>query len=156
MSTNKFIEIVKFSKSLLFLVIIQLIIFLIYIFNKKEGDFSIYIIFFTIISLAILTKLKIEIDKYSIRYKLFPFHLFYKKIDLAEIEEINLINLNALNDFWGWGFRYSSKYGWSYVLDGNYGLFLKLKTGKKLTFTINNKEELTKFFEKNNISFKTC
>jgi hypothetical protein len=69
------------------------------------------------------------------------------------IEEISVINLNAINDFWGWGLRYSSKYGWGYILNGESGLFIKLKSGKKITFTITNKDELIKYFEENNIPF---
>jgi hypothetical protein len=90
----------------------------------------------------------------SLNYKLFPIHLRSKVIEWNNINKLEVIKIDALSDFLGWGFRYSSKYGWGYIFDSNYALFITLNSGKKITMTIDNKDEIIKFFVENNIPFQ--
>lgn len=150
---SKINQSIKFSSSLLILVFIQLIVVVAYLYNKKEDDIVLYSISFLLVLFALITTLRLEIDNNHFKYQLFPFHIKKKVIDLNLIEEIKIINVDALGDFLGWGIRYSSKYGKAYILNSEYGLFLKLKNGKKITFSLSNKDDLINFLETHNIPY---
>ena len=78
-----------------------------------------------------------------------------KMLEWSSAQTIEIIKIDALSDFLGWGLRYSKKYGWGYILGNDYAIFVTLKNNKKYTFTIKDKDLIIAFLEKNNISFKT-
>lgn len=95
----------------------------------------------------------IVMDSVCFRYKLFPFHINYKKIDWKDLDVIHFSNISALSDLLGWGLRYSKKFGWAYIFNSDDVILLQLKNGKKIAITIKNKSEIIEFLRANKISF---
>jgi c-di-AMP phosphodiesterase-like protein len=152
MQKKEFKETTGFPMFIIVLFFVQFAFFIIYTINNKEDKsliyFSIGILFLGI--LMLLTRLKIRITKNEIEYKMTPF--IYKKILMKDINEIKIIKISALSDFSGWGIRYSKKYGWGYITNSDYGLFIEKNNGKKLTFSIKNNSELNEYLNDHNKS----
>jgi hypothetical protein len=74
-----------------------------------------------------------------------------KKIRWDEIKEIQLVHTDPISDFGGWGVRLSRKYGKAFITGGQEIIFLKLKNGRKRSFSVQNKEKLEAFLKENNI-----
>lgn len=129
------------------LISLTLIIIILLCFLSIPNDLStIYWVVFLIIPLAILFlfgSLRVELNKKGIYYTMFPF--VNKKIAWNEIENLEIKNISPLRDFLGWGFRYSPKYGWSYILDTNYAISIVKKNGKKLALSINDKDKALEY-----------
>ena len=90
----------------------------------------------------------------SFKYKLFPIHFHYKEIHWNEISHVQIYKINARSDFFGWGSRYSRKYGWAYIFNSNDAILLTLKkSNKKITITIKDKAEILKYLNDNKIPF---
>jgi hypothetical protein len=76
-----------------------------------------------------------------------------KKIRWDEIKEIQLVHTDPISDFGGWGVRLSKKYGKAFITGNNEIIFLKLKNGKKRSFSVRNKEKLLRFLNENKIKY---
>lgn len=138
-------------KFILVIFIVQFIVFLLYSFNNKEDKSLIY---FSIGILLIgiflaFTKLVLKINKNSIIYKFTPFTS--NKMSWEDVKKIELVKLSALSDFLGWGIRYSKKYGWGYITDSEYGLFIEKQNGKKVTISVKDKDTLESFLTENKL-----
>ncbi|PUU70167.1 hypothetical protein DBB36_10080 [Flavobacterium sp. WLB] len=136
------IEIKEISKlpSFIFVLFgIQLIVFLCLIIKREKSDWEIFYVLLPVTMIFTFLKMTFIINAELLQYKLTPFHFSYKKIMWKDVEAIKISKIDALSDFLGWGVRYSRKYGWSYIFNSNDIIFLKLKSGKKITFTIKNK-----------------
>lgn len=68
-----------------------------------------------------------------------------------DVKKIELVKLSALSDFLGWGIRYSKKYGWGYITDSEYGLFIEKQNGKKVTISVKDKDTLESFLMENKL-----
>jgi len=64
-----------------------------------------------------------------------------KNIEWSDVEKVDVVNYG----FVGYGLRMSHKFGTVYNVDGKYGLFITLKSGKKITIGTQKKEELEDF-----------
>lgn len=152
MQKKEFNEITRFPNFIIILFFVQFFLFIIYTLNNKEDKgliyFSVGILFIGI--LMFLTRLKIKITKKEIEYKMTPF--IYKKISTKDIKKIQLIKISALTDFSGWGIRFSKKYGWAYITNSGYALFIEKNNGKKLVFSIKNKDDLNEYLNEYNKS----
>lgn len=84
----------------------------------------------------IFVRLIIENNKDRSRYRLFP--LINKSICWSEVKDIEVVKISAISDFLGWGIRFSKKFGWSYITNSEYGLFIRKNNGKKITLSIKN------------------
>lgn len=132
-----------FPKVISIIFIFQFILFGIFSFSNDELSF-IYWAVFLILPLSILFlfgNLKVELNDSGIHYKMFPF--VNKTIAWNEIEKYEIVKISPLVDFMGWGIRYSSKYGWSYILDTNYAIFIQKKNGKKSALSVKNETEIS-------------
>ncbi|WP_143736414.1 hypothetical protein [Moheibacter sediminis] len=108
----------------------------------------IYWVVFLILPLVIIflsVNLKVEFNKNEIHYTLFPF--VNKKLAWNEIDKYEIVKISPLGDFMGWGFRYSSKYGWSYILDTKYAIAIQKKNGKKLALSVKEGQEILSYLE---------
>lgn len=76
---------------------------------------------------------------------MFPF--LNKKLAWNEIEKYEIVKISPLADFMGWEFRYSAKFGGSYILDTNYVIAIQKKDGKKLVLSVKDKQEISAFLE---------
>lgn len=82
-----------------------------------------------------IIKLTVVIRAEGIEYKFPPFHNKYKRIAWEEIASVELMRINPLKEFGGWGLRYG-KLGTAYTTRGRYILHIKQKTGKSINLTI--------------------
>jgi hypothetical protein len=82
-----------------------------------------------------IIKLTVVIHAEGIEYRFPPFHNKYKRIAWEEIASVELMKINPLKEFGGWGLRYG-KLGTAYTTRGRYILHIKHKTGKSINLTI--------------------
>ena len=80
-------------------------------------------------------KLHVTINTEGITYRYPPFHIKPKQLTWANIESAELMKINPLKEFGGWGLRYG-KLGTAYTTRGRYILHIKQKTGKSINLTI--------------------
>jgi hypothetical protein len=99
-----------------------------------------------------LFRLKVEFTSTDLKYSFFPFTIVSKTIQWSDIDTIQIKNADALSNFFGWGVRYSKDYGWAYITNCEYAIYLTKKNKKRLVISIKDKEEVVDFFAKNNIS----
>ena len=92
-----------------------------------------FILPLSITLLLFLLKLSIKIDKEYFMFKMFPFHLHYRKIRLTEIVDATIKEYNTDRSFhgWGMGFSWNRKYK-SYTVKGYTGVEISLTDGKKI------------------------
>ncbi|MBZ0326578.1 MAG: hypothetical protein K8F54_03155 [Altibacter sp.] len=113
--------------------------------DNPMSDFGLIIfcvIIFGVIALFWFMRLKTEIDENEIRMKFFPF--VKKKVHWKEIKSVEIVNYG----FVGYGIRIGSKYGTVYNTNGNKGLAIELKNGKKFVIGTQKVSELNKIVEK--------
>jgi hypothetical protein len=152
MKQNTYLQTTKFSKILLFLLFLTIIPILFFCLKENKIDWILFLILFFMILIISVFSCKIAINNCELRYNLFPL-ILNKTIKWDDVVKVELIRINALYDFFGWGLRYSIKYGWGYIFEGDYGLFINTNNGRKIVFSIKNIDELGAFLEKNQIDF---
>lgn len=151
---NEIKEISRLPGFILLLFAVQIIVVLFLYFNRKETDLGVFYVLFPVALILAVFKLTVLISVDSFKYKLFPFHFFYKKIAWEQIEMIQFSKIDALYDFLGWGLRYSGKYGWGYIFNSGDVILIRLKNGKKRAVTIKDRVSIIQFLTANNIPFK--
>ena len=80
-------------------------------------------------------KLHVTVNAEGITYKYPPFHNKPKQMPWANIESAELMKINPLKEFGGWGLRYG-KLGTAYPTRGKYILHIKMRQGKPINVTI--------------------
>jgi hypothetical protein len=90
--------------------------------------------FISILFLTSTIQLTYNANKIVVKY----FYLFQKKIDLNDIDTIDMVYIDALSDFLGIGYRISDKYGIGIIAGDGNALLFKLKNNKKITVSIEN------------------
>ena len=143
---NIFLKKVKFPKIIIFIFWIQFIFFGAYFYNKMEASLLIFFIGLILLGVFLSSSYtKLKITESHIEYGLIP--LKKNIIKWNNVQKYEILKISALSDFLGWGIRYSKKFGWCYIMRGDYVLCLTLYSGKKRTISIVNKEELERFLE---------
>lgn len=141
------------SKLVLFVFFIQFLGFLGFYFKNKDDDGSLIFFSIGIVLIGVVlafTRLSLMLSKDEIRYRFSPFPLRFIKWN--EIETLKIVKISALSDFFGWGIRYSKRFGKGYIIESDYALFITKKDGNKITISIQNKEKVNQFLNENNIS----
>ena len=97
-------------------------------------DISILLLLPLAISLLLLfLKLSVRIDKNYLMYKMFPFHLTYRRIKLDEISNVTVKEYNTDRTFHGWGMGIPLNKNYkSYTVKGYKGVEISLNDGKKI------------------------
>ena len=93
-------------------------------------------------------KLHVTINIEGITYKYPPFHIKPKQMPWANIESAELMKINPLKEFGGWGLRYG-KLGAAYTTRGKHILHIKMRKGKPINLTIVDYKTLLEFAESN-------
>ncbi len=83
----------------------------------------------------------------GIAYRFFPLQLKERFARWEELREIYLRGYSAMGEYGGWGLRYGFGLGWGYIAEGEYGLQLVYKSGKKRFISTQRMEELKIFLE---------
>jgi hypothetical protein len=86
--------------------------------------------------------LNTEIDNNEIKIHFKPF--LKKKVNWNEIKSVKIVNYG----FVGYGIRFGSKHGTVYNTNGNKGLAIELKNGKKFVIGTQKETEMNTFVEK--------
>jgi hypothetical protein len=96
------------------------------------GLWLVWAIFGVGLPLFILSiKLVVEVKPSGLRVRYFP--ISSRFFPFSEIREYRSVRFRPLWDFGGWGIRYSSEKGWAYLVNGNQGVELVLRSGKRMT-----------------------
>ena len=84
------------------------------------------------------------------------FGLPFLRLKLANVQSVEVMRFNALADFLGWGlYRYSlSLRAWGFVLGGNRGVMIHMKSGRKFFIGSNTPEKLAAATEAARIAAK--
>jgi hypothetical protein len=151
MNSEIFQEKLDFPKAFAILLIFQAIVGSFILLKDNESPLIIIVITIPLTLLFLFSALKLNLNPQYFEYYFFPFMLKPKKIRWDEIKEIQLVHTDPISDFGGWGIRLSRKYGKAFITGGQEIIFLKLKNGKKRSFSIQNKEKLEAFLKENNI-----
>lgn len=118
MKQNTYLQTTKFPKILRFLLFFTIIPILFFCLKENKIDWILFLILFFIILIISVFSCKIAINNCELQYNLFPL-ILNKTIKWDDVVKVELIRINALYDFFGWGLRYSIKYGWGYIFEGD-------------------------------------
>lgn len=86
-------------------------------------------ILFLVLFLTLKLETKVRSDGLYVRF--FPFHIRYKKFGAADLERYYARTYKPMLEYGGWGIRFG-KNGRAYNANGNKGVQLVLKNGKRL------------------------
>jgi hypothetical protein len=92
-----------------------------------------------------LTTVRIDTD--AVNYRFLPIQLKYRKIKRSDIEKMDVITYDPMEDYGGWGIRFSGK-GKAYTAKGNHGLYIQLFTGKNILIGTSKPQEMQRFLSK--------
>ena len=98
------------------------------------------VLFLIFMLLVLGLKLKWTISKDSFTFKYNPFYNKWRTIPLAEIKKIEIMRINPLKEFGGWGFRYG-KLGQAFTTTGRMIIHIETTKGQKLNFSVENTEK---------------
>lgn len=153
MDSKGFQEKSGFPKFILIILVFQSIVTTLILLKDKESPWIVLYVTVPLILLFAFSFLRLNINQNHFEYSFFPFTFKTTKIHWNEIQEIQFVNTDPISDFGGWGVRLSRKYGKAFITGDNEIIFLKLKNGKKRSFTIKNKNKLIIFLEENKINY---
>ena len=87
-------------------------------------------------TLIFIFKLKTRIDEKGIHYQFFPIHFSLKTIHWSALEKVYIRKYDALSEYGGWGYKggffWNKNKGSAINVNGEYGIQLVYKNGKKL------------------------
>lgn len=110
--------------------------------NSENFNYEYLLILFAwalVYFLLLSAHLKWSISKDSFEYSFFPF-IRKKSIPKNSITQLEIIKINPILDFGGWGIRYSRKYGRAYTTSGRHVLHIEYGENKKLNLTVTHPE----------------
>ncbi|MBU0695273.1 MAG: hypothetical protein KKE39_01925 [Bacteroidetes bacterium] len=156
---DMYIEEQKFNQKWIYILLITILILFItgLIYQKITGhlignqpmsnnQYLFCIIFFIFLIIAIKKlKIKLTIDKSGIIISLFSLKFIKYKWD--NIEKVFIRNYDTIGEFGGWGVRYSFSNGLAFIISGNKGLQIVLKTNKKVLISTQLPEKLQSFLD---------
>ena len=118
--------------------------------SGKIGIFISLTILLLVGLLFLNLKLKTRIDEKGIYFQFYPIHFSYRTIAWNEISTCYVRQYNAFLEYGGWGFRISfrQKIGRAYNVQGNIGLQIDLKNGKKILIGTQKKEDMQRVIDK--------
>ena len=99
---------------------------------------SILLLVFILIGFGLTLKWTISKDAFSFKYP--PFYNKWRKIPLSEIKKMEIMRINPLKEFGGWGFRYG-KLGQAFTTTGRMIIHIETTSGQKMNFSVENTEK---------------
>jgi hypothetical protein len=108
------------------------------IFHPEDGepfDWIGLLIAGAVAMLIYVIKLKVNINTEGISFQFPPFHNKTKLLHWENIKSIELMRINPLKEFGGWGLRYG-KLGTAYTTRGRYILHIEKTEGQAINLTI--------------------
>lgn len=119
------------------------------LYNIKKGSLLdiiictfVLILEIILIFILLLHKLDLTISNNEIIIK-YPPYYFKPKIFLRnKIKKINLVEYNPMNEFWGWGYKKSKKFGQGITTQGNLGLHIILEDNKSYLISVFDRKKI--------------
>lgn len=102
------------------------------------------LLFLVLILLFTKARLYTEINRSVIRFRFFPFHIYIREISWELVEKFEVKKYDPIRDYGGWGIRFR-KNRKAYIVSGNNGLELQLKSGKTILIGTQKDQELEMF-----------
>ncbi|MEM6522957.1 MAG: hypothetical protein AAGF85_10800 [Bacteroidota bacterium] len=99
-------------------------------------------------ALLLSAKLETQIDKYSIRYRYFPFIRSWRKVSFDELQEFHVRKYSPISEYGGWGYRFRGRKNIALNTRGNMGLQLIFKDHKKLLIGTQKPDQLKALISK--------
>jgi len=103
------------------------------------------VLFVSIVMFWIFIKMKlvVEITENVIRFKFPPLHNKWKQFEKENIERYEIRKYRAIREFGGWGIKSNwRRRNTGYIVKGNTGLQLFLKSGKKILLGTQRKQAI--------------
>lgn len=104
--------------------------------NMPSDSASLFITLAVLVALGILlikARLHTTINEEGVYVRLFPLQLQWRHTNWAEIDQLEIVQFDAIGDFGGYGIRFSlSGKGVAYIVEGNSGLHIHRKQKKPL------------------------
>lgn len=100
-------------------------------------NYSLLIIFLILIMglfILLFTKLNLSINNTEVKYSFFPFKSGFIRVD--DITSYDVLSINVIKEFNGWGLKNSKNFGKGYLTQGNSVLVIDSKLQGKFTFSI--------------------
>lgn len=97
--------------------------------------------------LSIGSRIHTRITTEGIAYRFYPLQFRNRFARWKDLKEVYLREYSALGEYGGWGLRWGFGRGWGYVAEGDSGLQLIYKNGKKRFISTQRPEELQAWLE---------
>ena len=94
-------------------------------------------------------RLNWSISKTEFSFTFFPFVLKRRTFSMEEVEDIQVMKINSLMEFGGWGLR-RGKLGKAYTTSGNYILHIKFKQGTPINVSVLRPQQARDFLDQLN------
>lgn len=94
-------------------------------------------------------RLNWSISKTEFSFTFFPFVLKRRTYSMEEVEDIQVMKINSLMEFGGWGLR-RGKLGKAYTTSGNYILHIKFKQGTPINVSVLRPQQARDFLDQLN------
>ena len=91
-------------------------------------------------------RLNWSISKTEFSFTFFPFVLKRRTFPMEEVEDIQVMKINSLMEFGGWGLR-RGKLGKAYTTSGNYILHIKFKQGTPINVSVLRPQQARDFLD---------
>ncbi len=91
-------------------------------------------------------RLNWSISKTEFSFTFFPFVLKKRTYSMEEVNDIQIMKINSLKEFGGWGLR-RGKLGKAYTTSGNCILHVKLKHGSPINVSVMRPEQAREFLQ---------
>ena len=89
-----------------------------------------------VLALLLRVKLELYLNEEGIRFRYIPSRRRLVTYTWGQVASAEVLSINPLSEFRGWGRKYSKKYGWGYLTQGDYILHVVLKDGGSISFTV--------------------
>lgn len=94
------------------------------------------VLFMLLYVLMMSSTLSVRIDAEGVHAKARWFHRTWRSFAWTDVERVTLRPLRAFGEFGGWGIRYGFGRKWGYIYDGDTGLEIELRDGRRFVISI--------------------
>lgn len=107
---------------------------------NQESITASIVLFCIFFLVGFLLKLEWKFTSSDFSYKYRPIYNKWRSIPISDIKSANVVKINPLREFGGWGFRFG-RLGQAFTTTGRLILHIETHSGKKLNFTVKNQKE---------------
>ncbi len=109
--------------------------------GAPAGDAFLFGSLYLVVLLAVTVELTTEVSADGLRLRFFPFHLSFRRIDLARVTRCQAVTYRPILQYGGWGIRWTWK-GKAYNISRNRGVRIDYTNGRHLLIGSQRPDEL--------------